>query len=255
MNDNADTQIRLEVFEGPMDLLYSLIVKNKIDIYDIPIALVTEQYLEYINKMNKYNMENISEFLVMGATLIEIKSKLLLPVEVDENDEEIDPREELVRRLIEYKRFKGIATDFDEKQRNAGYTYYKDIDSELIKKIRQDVPKEASDILNGATGELLFMAFREVLRRRELKTDKIRSTFNSVDREEFTLEQKVTELKALISSKKRFSFFSAFRDDSSKNEIVTTFLAMLQMIKEKQIRIVQEENFEDITITAYEEAG
>lgn len=255
MNGNTDTQIRLEVFEGPMDLLYSLIVKNKIDIYDIPIALVTEQYLEYINRMNKYNMENISEFLVMGATLIEIKSKLLLPREVDENNEEIDPREELIRRLIEYKHFKGIAEDFNIKQKSAGYAYYRKNDAELIKKIRQDVPKEVSDILNGATGDMLFKAFREVLRRRELKTDKIRGGFNSVDREEFTLEQKVAELKNLIYSRKRFSFFSAFREGSSKNEIVTTFLAMLQMIKEKQISIVQEENFEDITITAYEEAG
>lgn len=248
---SMDMEIRLEAFEGPMDLLYSLIVKNKIDIYDIPIALVTEQYLEYINEMGKYNMENISEFLIMAATLIEIKSRLLLPREVDENNEEIDPREELVRRLVEYKHFKGIAEEFDIKQKKAGYAYYKDSDTELIKKIRQDVPREISDILNGATGDLLFKAFQEVLRRRELKTDKIRSSFNSVDREEFTLEEKVTELTRLITSKKRFSFFSAFKPTSSKNEIVTTFLAMLQMIKEKQIRISQEENFEDITITAY----
>ena len=96
---NLEIEIKLEKFEGPMDLLYSLIVKNKIDIYDIPIALITEQYFKYVIKMGKYNMENISEFLIMAATLIEIKSRLLLPKEVDENDEEIDPREELVERL------------------------------------------------------------------------------------------------------------------------------------------------------------
>lgn len=251
---NLDLEIKLEKFEGPMDLLYSLIVKNKIDIYDIPIALITEQYLEYINAMGKYNMENISEFLIMASTLIEIKSRLLLPKEVDENNEEIDPREELVQRLIEYKRFKGIAEEFNVKQKSAGYTYYKKSDKELIKQIRKDVPKEISDILNGATGELLFNAFREVLRRQELKTDKVRSGFNSVQREEFTLEEKLEQLINIIGTKRRFSFFRIFSSTSSKNEIVTTFLAMLQLIKEKKIKIIQEEIFDDITITTYEEA-
>ncbi len=234
--------------------LWILIVKNKIDIYDIPIALITEQYLEYINAMGKYNMENISEFLIMASTLIEIKSRLLLPKEVDENNEEIDPREELVQRLIEYKRFKGIAEEFNIKQKSAGYSYYRGSDRELIKKIKKDVPKEISDILNGATGDMLFRAFREVLRRQELKTDKIRSGFNSVEREEFTLEEKLEQLTNLISTKRRFSFFNIFSSTSSKNEIVTTFLAMLQLIKEKKIKIIQEEIFEDITITTYEEA-
>ena len=204
--------------------------------------------------MGKYNMENISEFLIMASTLIEIKSRLLLPKEVDENNEEIDPREELVQRLIEYKRFKGIAEEFNIKQKSAGYSYYRGSDRELIKKIKKDVPKEISDILNGATGDMLFRAFREVLRRQELKTDKIRSGFNSVEREEFTLEEKLEQLTNLISTKRRFSFFNIFSSTSSKNEIVTTFLAMLQLIKEKKIKIIQEEIFEDITITTYEEA-
>ncbi len=251
---NMDMKIKLESFEGPMDLLYSLIVKNKIDIYDIPIALITEQYLEYINTMNKYNMENLSEFLIMASTLIEIKSRLLLPKEVDENNEEIDPREELVNRLIEYKRFKGIAEEFDVKQKSAGYVYYKGSDKELIKQIRKDVPKEISDILKDATGDMLFRAFQEVLRRQELRTDKIRSSFNSVKHEEFTLEEKIEQLTGLIKNKRKFSFFNIFSRASSKNEIVTTFLAMLQLIKEKKIKILQEENFDDITITTYEEA-
>lgn len=251
---NVDMEIKLEQFEGPMDLLYSLIVKNKIDIYDIPIALITEQYLDYINELGKYNMENISEFLIMGATLIEIKSRLLLPKEVDENNEEIDPREELVQRLIEYKRFKGIALEFDVKQKSAGYSYYKAEDKAFIKQIKKDVPKEISDILKGATGEMLFKAFKEALRRRELMTDKIRSGFNSVQRDEFTLEEKLEQLTDLIERKKRFSFFKIFDSASSKNEIVTAFLAMLQLIKEKKIKIIQEEIFDDITITAYEEA-
>ena len=95
-----DINIKLESFEGPMDLLYSLIIKNKIDIYDIPIVELTDQYLEYVDYMQRENMDSISEFILMAATLIEIKSKMLLPKEVDENNEEIDPREELVNRLV-----------------------------------------------------------------------------------------------------------------------------------------------------------
>ena len=107
-----DINIKLESFEGPMDLLYSLIIKNKIDIYDIPIVELTDQYLEYVDYMQRENMDSISEFILMAATLIEIKSKMLLPKEVDENNKEIDPREELVNRLIEYKKFKTLAMDF-----------------------------------------------------------------------------------------------------------------------------------------------
>ena len=107
-----DINIKLESFEGPMDLLYSLIIKNKIDIYDIPIVELTDQYLEYVDYMQRENMDSISEFILMAATLIEIKSKMLLPKEVDENNKEIDPREELVNRLVEYKKFKTLAKDF-----------------------------------------------------------------------------------------------------------------------------------------------
>lgn len=98
-----DINIKLESFEGPMDLLYSLIIKNKIDIYDIPIVELTDQYLEYVDYMQRENMDSISEFILMAATLIEIKSKMLLPKEVDENNKEIDPREELVNRLVDRK--------------------------------------------------------------------------------------------------------------------------------------------------------
>ena len=120
-----DINIKLESFEGPMDLLYSLIIKNKIDIYDIPIVELTDQYLEYVDYMQRENMDSISEFTLMAATLIEIKSKMLLPKEVDENNKEIDPREELVNRLVEYKKFKTLAKDFASKQKLAAYNYFK----------------------------------------------------------------------------------------------------------------------------------
>ena len=133
-----DINIKLESFEGPMDLLYSLIIKNKIDIYDIPIVELTDQYLEYVDYMQRENMDSISEFILMAATLIEIKSKMLLPKEVDENNKEIDPREELVNRLIEYKKFKTLAKDFASKQKLVAYNYFKGGDKAIISKVRKE---------------------------------------------------------------------------------------------------------------------
>lgn len=249
-----EINIKLESFEGPMDLLYSLIIKNKIDIYDIPIAEITDQYLNYVDAMERANMDNISEFIVMAATLIEIKSKMLLPKEVDENNEEIDPREDLVRRLIEYKKFKALALEFNDKQKKSGYSFYKAEDKDIISKVRKDVPKEISDILKGADIEMLFTAFREVLKRREVRTDKIRSGFNSVKREEFTIEEKIQQIKNLLILSPTISFFEIFSDNSSKNEVVVTFLAMLELIKTKVIYIEQDMLFDDIKISVYKEA-
>ena len=250
-----DINIKLDSFEGPMDLLYSLIIKNKIDIYDIPIAEITDQYLGYVDAMERANMDNISEFVVMAATLIEIKSKMLLPKEVDENNEEIDPRAELVQRLIEYKKFKMLAVDFNDKQKKSGFTFYKKEDRDIISKVRKDVPREISDILKGADSNMLFNAFREVLRRQEVKTDKIRSGFNSVQREEFTIEEKIQHIKNLLILKGSIGFFEIFDDNSSKNEIVVTFLAMLELIKTKVIVVEQAQIFDDIKISVYKEAG
>lgn len=249
-----ELNIKLDSFEGPMDLLYSLIIKNKIDIYDIPVAEITDQYLQYVDAMERANMDNISEFIVMAATLIELKSRMLLPKELDDNNEEIDPRAELVNRLIEYKRFKELAMDFNDKQKKSGFSYYKSEDKDIISKVRKDVPKEISDILKGADIQMLFNAFKEALKRQEIKTDKIRSGFNSVKREEFTIEEKADHIKNMIIIYGRVSFFDIFGENCSKNEIVVTFLAMLELIKTKAIVIEQTEIFGDIIISSYKEA-
>jgi segregation and condensation protein A len=246
--------IKVESFEGPMDLLYSLIIKNKIDIYDIPIAELTDQYLEYVDAMKRENMESISEFLVMAATLIEIKSKLLLPKEVDENNEEIDPREELVKRLVEYKKFKLIANDLGRKQINSGFSFFKTQDKAMVARIRRDVPRDINYILNGADIDMLYNAFEEILRRRETKTDKIRSQFKAVTREEFTIEGRIEYILNLLELNESVSFFSMFRANSPKGEIIATFLAMLELIRKRHIVISQAEEFGDIKIEAYKEA-
>jgi segregation and condensation protein A len=261
MDNSIKIEIRLDSFEGPMDLLYALIIKNKIDINDIPIALITDQYLECINRYEEENrnvtMNSMSDFIVMAATLIEIKSKMLLPKEVNENNEEIDPREELVKRLIEYKHFKSLAKTFDAKQRQSGYCYYKSSDSELIKKIRADVPKQISDILGDADMDMLMNAFEEVLRRQEVRTDKIRSRFNSVEREQFTIESKIDYILNLLEVNGTVMFKSVFRYEQGsyrmhKSEIIATFLAMLELIKNKKIKVFQEKTFDDIEISLYE---
>lgn len=248
-----DVNIKLESFEGPMDLLYSLIIKNKIDIYDIPIVELTDQYLEYVDYMERANMESISEFIVMAATLIEIKSKMLLPKEVNENNEEIDPREELVNRLVEYKKFKTLAKTFDVKQKIAGYNYFKGGDKAVISRVRKDVPKEITDILNGADMEMLFKAFEEVLRRQEVKVDKVRSKFKSVQREEFTIESKIAHINNLLRLKNKLSFFDMFDYEASKGEVVATFLAILELIRNSGLKIKQIRQFGDIVM--YYEGG
>ncbi|MBO7515489.1 MAG: segregation/condensation protein A, partial [Lachnospiraceae bacterium] len=120
-----DLSFKLEVFEGPLDLLLHLIEKNKVSIYDIPIVLITDQYLDYVSKMETQNLDIVSEFMVMAATLIDIKSRMLLPPEEDENGEEIDPREELVARLVEYKMYKTLSAQLKEQLLEASKRFYK----------------------------------------------------------------------------------------------------------------------------------
>ncbi|MBQ9605152.1 MAG: segregation/condensation protein A, partial [Firmicutes bacterium] len=207
-----DINIKLDAFEGPMELLLHLIAKNKMNIYDIPIAELTDQYLSCIDTLDPNSMESMSEFLVMAATLIEIKSRMLLPsLEDEEDEEEGDPREALVNRLIEYKRFKEMADGLDERQKDAGYSYYKLPDKELIEKIRRDVPKSMDDILYGADMDMLLEAFKEVMRRREVRTDKVRAGFNSVTREIFTIEDKIKHITNLLTLNSNITFRSVFR--------------------------------------------
>ncbi len=250
-----DINIKIEAFEGPMELLLHLIAKNKMNIYDIPIAELTDQYLSCIDTLDIGSMDSMSEFLVMAATLIEIKSRMLLPKpETEDEEEEEDPREALINRLIEYKRFKEMADELNYRQKTAGYSYYKMPDKQLIERIRKDVPKSMDDILYGADMDMLMAAFEDVLRRREVKTDKVRAGFNSVTRELFTIEDKKKHIQNLLALNSKITFRSIFRKKASKNEIVVTFLAMLELIKIKQIFINQSGLFGEIVITPYSEA-
>ena len=233
--------IRLDAFEGPMDLLYHLIEKNEIDIYDIPIASLTDQYLAYLDAAEDRNMDGMSEFLVMAATLLEIKSKLLLPKPKKEAEEEgPDPRAELVERLLEYKKIKGVTAEWKARAEEAARLLYKPADK-AIAKLRREEDQPLEDFLMGVTMEDLYLAFQEVMQRKESKVDHVRSSFRAVERDLLILQPQIT-------------FFGIFRRKSRKMEKVVTFLALLELIKRKEVQITQQGTFSEIYIRSYEES-
>lgn len=240
--------VKLEVFEGPLDLLLHLIEKNKLNIYDIPIVLITEQYMEYVKQLQANNLEVMSEFLVMAATLLKIKSRMLLPkVEVEEEEEYIDPRQELVERLLEYKKYKYISYELKDKQLDAEKVLYKgnSVPPE-IKNIKEDVNIE--ELLGDLTLSKLHTVFKALLKRQEDKIDPIRSKFGRIEREEVNLSDKIRFIDRFASKNKRFSFKKLLEEQCDKIEIIVTFLGILELIKMGRIHVVQEEIFEDILI-------
>ena len=171
--------VKLDTFEGPLDLLLHLIDKNKVNIYDIPIAQITDQYMEYVGKMEKEDLELVSEFLVMAATLLSIKAKMLLPAEKDEEGEAADPREELVARLVEYKLYKTMAQELKECYLGADRTMFKEptIPREVA---AYQEPVDLDGLLDGITLQKLQDVFQMVMRRQVDKIDPIRSKFGNI---------------------------------------------------------------------------
>ena len=242
-------EVKLQVFEGPLDLLMHLIDKNKIDIYDIPIVTITEQYMEYINAMQRDDMEVTSEFLVMAATLIDIKCKMLLPKEVNEDGEEEDPRAELVEKLLEYKMYKFMADELKDRQQEADLQWYRT--RNIPKEVREyEAPIDFSDLIGDATLSKLNSIFQELLKRQEDKVDPIRSRFGNIEKEEIDMDAKTLYIRAYIREHQRFSFRQLLEKQHSKTEIIVTFLVMLEEMKLGEIEIEQDETFGDIMITS-----
>lgn len=243
--------VKLEAFEGPFDLLFHLIEKNEIDIYDIPIATLTDQYLEYLDQASQRNMDGMSEFLVMAATLLEIKSKMLLPA-VKKEEEKEDPREELVSKLLEYKKFKEVTESLKNREEEAALIFYKAADAAMIKLKQEKEPQDLDSFLQGVTLDDLYRAFEDVMRRKEVKVDKVRSSFRYVERDLFTVQEKMEYIRDLLILSPKTTFSSIFRENAKKMEVVVTFLALLELIKLKQVQIMQSEIFEEIVITKYD---
>lgn len=246
---------KTEAYEGPFDLLYDLIEKNKIDIYDIPIASLTDQYLNYINNIEKHDMESMSDFIVMAAELIRIKSKMLLPKDESEDKEEEDPRDDLVRRLIEYKKFKIAAESLAEADKNANVKFFRKVDTNTMSQIKIPVDTNLNEVLDGVTMELLYKALEEVLSRKESRIDKVRSGFKSVKRTEFTIAERIDHIRNLMIIQDKIRFDDIFNDSSSKMEIAVTFSAMLELIKLKEIKVRQDGVFSEIYIFSNAESG
>lgn len=245
--------VKLEAYEGPLDLLLYLIEKNKVDIYDIPIAMITEQYLAYIKEMDGEDMNVMSEFLVMAATLLDIKAKMLLPKEVDEDSgEEIDPREELVQQLLEYKMCKYMAYELKDRHIDAAHTYFKE--KTLPREIMEyKEPINLDEVLQNASLRKLQELFNSVIKRSEDKIDPVRSKFGNIKKDEVDLTIKARYIADYISCHKKFSFIDLLEKQNSKAEKIVAFLVILEMIKMGHVTIEQDAVFADILITTTSE--
>jgi len=234
----VSTRVQLEIFEGPLDLLLHLIKKNEISITDIPIAAITEQYLATLEVMQSLNLDVAGEFLVMAATLVHIKSRMLLPAGDDttEDDEDgEDPREELIRRLLEYQRFKDAAEQLGQREILARDVF-----------IRSGTPLEEVPVPNLREVSVfeLLTALRRVLER--LPKDNV----HEVTLDKITVREKMTLLLDRLRGSAQVLFESLFSDIKSRMEVVVTFLAMLELVKVRAIRIFQDESGGPIQIEA-----
>ena len=230
--------VKLDAFEGPLDLLLHLIRKNEVDIYDIPIALITQQYLEYIDLMQELNLDVAGEFMVMAATLIHIKSKMLVPVnptEAEGEEETEDPRDELVRRLLEFQRYKEAAGLLHQKREIRAATW-----------TRPDAALPAFDDAGEEMIEAglydLIGAFKELLERRKTLLA------HEVEHEGKSVEARMEELVAMLREGQSLEFLELFASDETKAGMILTFLALLELIRLKRIKVYQRALFGPIRV-------
>ena len=232
-----DYIVSLDEFSGPLDLLLHLIKESNIDIYDIKIEDITKQYLDYIKKVEELNLSIASEYLVMAAELIEMKSRVLLPKNKDENgEEEIGDREDLINRLIEYQKYKEVTEKFREKEAERGEIYTKtpsklDIKIENNNEVHMDV-------------NLLIEAFQKYLERK--KEEKPLNT--TVTKKELSVHDRCVKIRDILKTKKKVNFDELF-DIVNIPYVVVTFLSILEMVKKEEVNILQDKNFDNIIIS------
>lgn len=241
-----DLEFKLPVFEGPLDLLLHLLEKNKVSIYDIPIVEITEQYMDYIRQMREQDLNIMSEFMLMAATLLDIKSRMLLPATETEEEEE-DPRAELVQQLIEYKLYKCMAYELKDRQVDAARVFYKEptIPEEVA---AYQPPIDMQELVADLSLNQLNDIFKSVLKRQKDKIDPIRSRFGEIKKEEISMEDKMSYVINYATTHSLFSFREILEKQHSRLEIIVTFLAILELMKAGTITISQEHTFDDIKI-------
>ncbi|MCK4410267.1 MAG: segregation/condensation protein A, partial [Candidatus Eisenbacteria sp.] len=229
-------EVRLDAFAGPLDLLLHLIREHEIDIYDIPIAAITEQYLEYINFMESLDLVLAGEFLEMAATLIRIKVQMLLPKETDAGEEEEDPRDQLVRKLVEYKQFKEVAGTLSSKEEERRQYFARGVDPKSYADLEEE-EVDMADFLRDVTLFDLVDGLREVLSRVPVRVD-----VHSVDMEEITVDEQIDHIRAVVWERGSVPFTEMFAAGSSRFRMIATFIALLELIRLGEIKAVQKRN-------------
>lgn len=236
--------IKTSNFEGPFDLLLHLIKKNQMDIYNISILDITNQYISYLSEMKELDLDIASEFIVMATTLIELKSKVLLPKKKEPEEEEVDDAQELIDKLLQYKKFKGAAEFLGTRQLSTGVTFTKR--PEIIEDTREKKPQDAGDLLKDITMMDLYQMYIELV---EIYKSKMNDSINMEERirvEIFKIEDKMEQLKEVLAGNRNTTFANIIAESKNKTEVIVTFLALLELIKQRDVRVVQHGNFSEI---------
>ncbi len=232
---------KINEFEGPLDLLLHLIKKSNIDIYDISLSDITDQYLEYIHQMEELNLDIASEYLVMATELLEYKSRSLLPKKIEDDKEEEDPKEELIKRLVDYKKYKEITSEFKKLE---------DIRSEIYTKTPSNINEYDEKVINNSELSVndLISAFKKFIDRKEYE----KPLNTKITTKELSVSDRIIKIKEILKTKNEVNFIDLF-DKLTKEYVVVTFLSILEMSKNKEIEIKQDNNFGNIIIKEVKE--
>lgn len=232
---------KINEFEGPLDLLLHLIKKSNIDIYDISLSDITDQYLEYIHQMEELNLDIASEYLVMASELLEYKSRSLLPKKIEDDKEEEDPKEELIKRLVDYKKYKEITSEFKKLE---------DIRSEIYTKTPSNINEYDEKVINNSELSVndLISAFKKFIDRKEYE----KPLNTKITTKELSVSDRIIKIKEILKTKNEVNFIDLF-DKLTKEYVVVTFLSILEMSKNKEIEIKQDNNFGNIIIKEVKE--
>ena len=232
---------KINEFEGPLDLLLHLIKKSNIDIYDISLSDITDQYLEYIHQMEELNLDIASEYLVMATELLEYKSRSLLPKKIEDDKEEEDAKEELIKRLVDYKKYKEITSEFKKLE---------DIRSEIYTKTPSNINEYDEKVINNSELSVndLISAFKKFIDRKEYE----KPLNTKITTKELSVSDRIIKIKEILKTKNEVNFIDLF-DKLTKDYVVVTFLSILEMSKNKEIEIKQDNNFGNIIIKEVKE--
>lgn len=237
-------KIKINDFEGPFDLLLHLIKKNQMSIYNVKIYEITNQYLNYLNEMKEMNLEITSEFIVVAATLIEIKSKYLLPKPKKDHEDEIDAEKDLLEKLIIYKKIKGVSGFFKERYISAGEVYGKK--PEIIEEKKEDVTK--ADLFKNISLIQLYNIYNNLLEIYNNKQNRNNVIQKKIYVDKYKIEDKLEYIMDRLKNENVNNFFEIIENCECKLECVVTFLALLEMIKQRMVKVYQSDNFRNIIV-------